>query len=214
MALNVGWNGKLLFVESKLPVMKRPEDNAPRNISTTSDEPDRKTAAKADPTLEADNDRAATSSENNEGGVSSENNEEFIRQWEQEAHLHFKKSSWKGESVTVLCNHHISSSHFTHYFISKDVVHACQQALSVPGQDESNYEVLFKIGYAYMRLEEYETAARYFQAASRIDSTQITLKFAIQELKRKVQTGPWRKKRKSDNDDEEEPHAKRPDTKR
>ena len=103
MALNVGWNGKLLFVESKLPVMKRPEDNAPRNISTTSDEPDRKTAAKADPTLEADNDRAATSSENNEGGVSSENNEEFIRQWEQEAHLHFKKSSyWKGESLTAI----------------------------------------------------------------------------------------------------------------
>ena len=137
------------------------------------------------------------------------NIEELIRQWEQEAHLHYKKSSWKGESLTLLCAayHHMHSTQFTIPSLSQDVVHACQKVLSVPGQDESTYDVLFKIGYAYMRLEEYETAARYFQAASRIDSSQTTLKFAIQELKRKAQTGPWRrqKKRKSDNNDEEPP---------
>ena len=43
-----------------------------------------------------------------------------------------------------------------------------------------------------MRLEENETAAKYFLAAHRIDSKRVSLRLVMGDLRRKMQTGPWR----------------------
>ena len=98
--------------------MKKPEeDYAPIHeavISTAADDDsdDRKPAAKGEQHLEAEDERA----------TSSENNEELIRQWEQEAHLHYKKSSWKGESLTFTFRRtviHCIISFHTPFFIPR-----------------------------------------------------------------------------------------------
>ncbi|KAL3779254.1 hypothetical protein ACHAW5_002945 [Stephanodiscus triporus] len=79
--------------------------------------------------------------------------------WERETLTHFRRSAW-GEVIT-----------------------ACRKVLDVPGQSETNYHVLFRMGYASMRLGDYESAADYFVRANRIDGRWIALRLAMQELR-------------------------------
>ena len=64
-----------------------------------------------------------------------------------------------------------------------EVITACRKVLDVPGQSETNYHVLFRMGYASMRLGDYESAADYFVRANRIDGRWIALRLAMQELR-------------------------------
>ena len=56
---------------------------------------------------------------------------------------------------------------------------------------ETNFDVLYEIGYAHMRLGEYETATTYFMGAHRIDSQRVSLRLVMRDLRRKINTGPW-----------------------
>ena len=56
------------------------------------------------------------------------------------------------------------------FLLIKDVVSACNKVLSIPGQSETNYDALFLMGYASMRLEDYHSAAEHFLRAYQIDS--------------------------------------------
>lgn len=93
--------------------------------------------------------------------------EEYIRHWEQEALSHFRNSDWE------------------------DVVLACKRVLLVPGQSNTNFDILFETGYAYMRMKEYKTAEKYFKGAHLIDSQRVPLRLAIGELRSKITSGPW-----------------------
>lgn len=54
--------------------------------------------------------------------------------------------------------------------------------------------MLYQLGYAYLRLEDFEIAAKYLSCAARIDSKNVSLRLVMGELKRRVTTGPWRKR--------------------
>jgi len=118
--------------------------------------------------LSIDNDSATA------GDAKSQNDhqssKERIRHWEEEALAHFNKSAWE------------------------EVIRACNKVLEVPGQLKTNFNVLFQIGYAYMRVEQVEYAAIYFRDAYRINSHWPPLRLAIGDLKRKGRTGQWRER--------------------
>lgn len=105
---------------------------------------------------------------------------ERIQQWEEEALLHFRNSAWE------------------------DIIPVCKKVLRIPGQSATNFDVLYEIGYAYMRLGECEKAAKYFMAAHRIDSKRVSLRLVMGDLREKMLTGPWRnpKRRRSVDDDD------------
>ena len=81
---------------------------------------------------------------------------------------------------------------YTYFGLSTDVVQAGLKVLQVPSQTETNFDVLYEVGYAYMRLSMYDTSALYLQKAHRIDSQHVSLKLVMRDLRRKVTTGPWR----------------------
>ena len=74
------------------------------------------------------------------------------------------------------------------------VINAAKKVLQIPGQ-ATNFNVLFQLGYAYMRNDEYELASTYFMDAHHINSEHVALKTAMAELRRKVMSGQWRKRR-------------------
>ncbi len=48
-----------------------------------------------------------------------------------------------------------------------------------------------------MRLSDYETAAGFFMGAHRIDSQRVSLRLSMRDLRRRIQTGPWRNKKRT-----------------
>jgi hypothetical protein len=68
------------------------------------------------------------------------------------------------------------------------------KVLSVNGQSQTNYDVLFQIGYALMRLGDYVSAAKHFLQAHRIDSRPIALRLAMFDLRTTITTIPGRKR--------------------
>ena len=76
---------------------------------------------------------------------------------------------------------------------SLDVVNVCKRILDIPGHSETNYNALFYMGYASMRLGDYCSAVEFFLRAHRIDSCRVALRLAMHDLRRKIAMRPLRK---------------------
>ena len=76
--------------------------------------------------------------------------------------------------------------------------------MSIPGQSETNNGALFLMGYAYMRLKDYCSAAELFLRAYRIDSQQIALRLVMHDLKTTIVTKPYRKRSREDDTSDEQ----------
>jgi hypothetical protein len=82
---------------------------------------------------------------------------------------------------------------------SLEVIRACTKVLDVPGQSETNGDVLFKLGYAFMQLGDYDGAADNFVLSHRIDGRRIALRLAMQYLRRRMMDptrGPVQRRRR------------------
>lgn len=93
--------------------------------------------------------------------------------WEREAQSHYRMRAWE------------------------EVIPACTKVLDVPGQSETNGDVLFKLGYAFMRLGDYDGAADNFVRSHRIDGRRIALRLAMLDLRRLMRSptrGPNRRR--------------------
>lgn len=139
-----------------------------------------------------------------------ESSEAYIQRWEREALSHFRSSAWEGQLQLCLSFYNISILILKHLSLAfalaispntskiiillwfVDVIGACKHVLRIPGQSETNFDVLYEIGYAHMRLGEYETAVKYFMGAHRIDSQRVSLRLVMRDLRRKMTLGPWR----------------------
>jgi len=93
-----------------------------------------------------------------------------VRSWGADALSQFRSSSWE------------------------DVVYTCTKILDIPGQSETNYDVLFQMGYASMRLGDYGIALEHFMRAHRIDSRRVALRLAICDLRMMIAMRPFRKR--------------------
>jgi tetratricopeptide (TPR) repeat protein len=112
---------------------------------------------------------------------------EYVKHWEQDALSHFKNSSWK------------------------DVIQACEKVLEVPGQSETNFDVLFEMGYAHMKRHDYRNAIAYFKVAHGIDSKRVPLKLALIDLRTRMRSGSWRKRcREVSNEQQKQLSSKKP----
>jgi hypothetical protein len=90
------------------------------------------------------------------------------------------------------------------FFLSLvDVVSTCKKILDVPGQSESNYNALFQIGYASMRLGDYISAAENFLLAQCVDNRPIALRLAMLDLSIIFATKQSRKRTRVDALDEQ-----------
>ncbi len=84
-------------------------------------------------------------------------------------------------------------SPFPSYYVP-GVKPLCRKILQVWGKSETNFDVLYKIGHARIRLGDYKDAAAHFAVAHRIDSTQALLRLSMRELQRKIiMDSRWRR---------------------
>ena len=141
-----------------------------------------------------------------------EKKKEFIQHWEKEALKHFRNSDWEGKGDTLDIES-LASITFILFFCHKfpltrsniplcllfflinkpisEVVIACKKVLQVQKSQAytTNFDILYEMGYAYMRLEKYELAVKFYRYAHKIDPNRIALRFAMGDLRRRVQSG-------------------------
>jgi hypothetical protein len=70
-----------------------------------------------------------------------------------------------------------------YHVIIVDVAYTCKKILDIPGQSESNYDALFQMGFASMRLGDYISAAEHLLKANCIDNRQVALRLAMLDLR-------------------------------
>ena len=85
--------------------------------------------------------------------------------------------------------------HVLLFYSTQDVLVPCKKVLEVPGQRESNFDISYEIGYAYMRLEEYDSAIKYLMAARRINGKSVCLRMALKTLQENMRTTATHKRR-------------------
>lgn len=96
-----------------------------------------------------------------------------IRHWEQEVLDSFKKSTWGSEELfesTLIFMWRTCTDQLCSLIPFSAVINAAKTVLQIPGQLTTNFNVLYQLGYAYMRTVEYELASKYFMDAHHINS--------------------------------------------
>ena len=76
-----------------------------------------------------------------------------------------------------------------------DVIRAAKKVIELQGQANASFDVLYELGYAYMRTDDFDQAVVHFKSAHRIDSKNVALRLVMGELRRKALSGQWRKRR-------------------